>query len=405
MRLFNNYMAPTDTVTEPSGITKDGILDILNTDEPADDLLTETKLAKKEAELEEKEEETEKEELELEGAEEEPEPDEIELVTPVKRKDILKKYPELFKDFPYLEKAMYREQQYTELLPTLDDARELVDKVKGYENFESSLLSGSTEEILKTVRDTDKQAFNSIVDNYLPTLAKVDQQAYYHVAGNIIKNTIVAMVREGTNLNNDKLKEAAVLINQFVFGSSDFQAPTDYGPKKQDNGESEKLQTERQEFIRERFESVRDDLHSKTQNSIKATIAAHIDPKGMMTDYVKKTATKDALEQVESLIQDDTRFKNLLDKLWEKAFTNKFNKASIDAIRSAYLNKAKTLLPSAIQQSRNTALKGLGKRVTEDREEPTRKGPVTVGRATANTSGSKTEIKKGEKTLDYFMRD
>ena len=37
-------------------------------------------------------------------------------MTPVRRKEILAKYPKLFKDFPYLEKAYYREQQFTEVL-------------------------------------------------------------------------------------------------------------------------------------------------------------------------------------------------------------------------------------------------------------------------------------------------
>src|SRR5262245_51212983 len=58
-------------------------------------------------------------EQELQG----PTDEQLELVTPVRRREILKKYPNLFKDFPYLEKAYYREQQFTELLPTIEDAR------------------------------------------------------------------------------------------------------------------------------------------------------------------------------------------------------------------------------------------------------------------------------------------
>src|SRR6185436_17783046 len=70
-------------------------------------------------------------EKELEG----PTDEQLELVTPVARREILKKYPTLFKDFPYLEKAYYREQQFTELLPTIDDAKQAVAKSETLDKF------------------------------------------------------------------------------------------------------------------------------------------------------------------------------------------------------------------------------------------------------------------------------
>ena len=39
----------------------------------------------------------------------------------------------------------------------------------------------------------------------------------------------------------------------------------------------------------------------------------------------------------------------------------KFDKESTDRIKSAYLSKAKTLLPSVIKKARNDALRGLGR--------------------------------------------
>ena len=66
-----------------------------------------------------------------------------------------------------------------------------------------------------------QEAFNKIADNYLPALRKVDQKAYYHVLGNVIKDTIVTMVREGRALGDQgaPLQAAANVLNQFVFGS------------------------------------------------------------------------------------------------------------------------------------------------------------------------------------------
>jgi len=344
-------------------------------------------------------EEPEEDELEEILAETEP-PDEekLELTTPVRRKEILAKYPTLFKDFPYLEKAYYREQQYTEILPSLDDAKLAVEKAQTLDNFEKELLTGSPESILKAVKENDTEAYNKLVDNYLPSLAKVDQQAFHHVVGNVIKQTIIGMYQESKNTQNEALANAAIVLNQFVFGTSTFAPPSQLA--KPESPEKSEVQTERMKFIQERFETVRDDLATKTTNTLKATIEQNIDPRDSMTDYVRRNAARDALETLNDLIDKDTRFRTILDKLWEKAFQSNFNKDSIDRIRSAYFSKAKTLLPTVIKQARNSALKGLGKQT----DSVDRRGPIPPGKTT--TQGSRSpQLKSGMSTLDFFMQD
>src|SRR4030095_17039531 len=82
----------------------------------------------------ETEEEPEEDELE-ELVEELAEPDEskLQLVTPVRRKEILKKYPNVFKDFPYLEAAYYRDRQFTEVFSDLDNAKEALGKAESFD--------------------------------------------------------------------------------------------------------------------------------------------------------------------------------------------------------------------------------------------------------------------------------
>src|SRR6187399_1594582 len=95
-------------------------------------LIQEIKMSKKQDEEEGEEDgEKSKEDDELKEIEEEldgPKEEDLELMTPVRRREILAKYPKLFKDFPYLEKAYYREQQFTEVYPTIQDARAAHEK-------------------------------------------------------------------------------------------------------------------------------------------------------------------------------------------------------------------------------------------------------------------------------------
>ncbi len=346
-----------------------------------------------------------KEDEELEIDDEEVKLDDLDAVEDVPRKEILAKYPKIFKDFPQLEKAYYREQKYAELLPTLDDAKDAVERSEQYGKFEAVLLSGDTESILNSVKSADVKAFNKIVDDYLPTLQKVDQGAYFHVIGTVAKNIVVAMARQGKEIEDENLSAAAVIMNQFLFGKKEFEAPKEFGPKP--NKSDDSVDNERVQFHQERFDSALEDLTTTSQNIVKSTIAKHIDPKDSMTDYVRNTAIERAVADVDRAIAGDARFKAVIDKLWEKASRSNFKRDALADIKKAYLNKAKTLLRPIIQKHRSEALKGLGKRDNSEREEIEKKGPVKMGRSGgANNSTKETaEIPKNKSTLDIMMED
>jgi hypothetical protein len=62
----------------------------------------------------------------------------------------------------------------------------------------------------------------------------------------------------------------------------------------------------------------------------------------------------------------DARFSSIMDKLWEKSAKDNFSEESKTAIRRALLAKAKSLLEPVVKSSRNTALKGMGRKSTAD---------------------------------------
>jgi len=395
---------PNDTNTEVAEL--DTLTELLKDEEEAtpEEEITEEEPEDKEEKEEDKEEaegeEKEEKEIKIVGEEDE---ELVELKVPVSKKKILAKYPNLFKDFPYLETAYYADQSYKEIFPTLEDAKEAQERAGILSNFESNLLSGDSTKLLQSVREADPNAFNKIVDNYLPTLAKVDQNAFNHVVGNVVKNTIVAMAQEARNSNNEDLNKAAILLNQFVFGTSNFKPPTNLA-KTEVDGEKSEVNKERQQFYAERFNIARDDLSGKLQNTLRATIDLNIDPKNAMPQYIKKHATSDTMDLLDKAIKGDKQFYVMYDKLWEQALKQNFSRESVNMIRSAYLAKAKTVLPQIIGKVRNDALRGLSKRAqSTEKQETNKKGPLPVGESRKSTG--KLEIPKGMKTLDYLMKD
>jgi len=352
-------------------------------------------------------------EKELEDDLEEPDEDELELIAPVRRKEILAKYPTIFKEFPALEKAYYREQKYAELLPTIEDAKTAVERSEILDEFEADLTSGSTENILKAVKDNDNNAFVKIVDNYLPALHKVDEGAYYHIIGNIVKHTIIQMVSDGKSAESQELIDAARIVNEYVFGTKQFTHPTRLSKesdKPEDNQKEVELQEREQEIVERQFNSAKDDVITKLDKTISGTVDKYIDPRGSMSPYVKKNAVREVNDLLEKSISEDKRFMDVYDRLWERATQNNFNAESMDRIRTAYLSKAKTQLPAIIKSVRNEALRASGKR---DNDEKDKKGPLPVGKTRGSAPSSKSTkpseqakgIPRGMSSLDYLNSD
>ena len=158
-------------------------------------------------------------------------------------------------------------------------------------------------------------------------MRNVDEQAYFHVLGNTIKHTVKAMAQEARNSQNEQLQAAAVLLNQFVFGTSQWTEPQNLSKetKPEDKSKEQEISEREQRFVRQQFDATRTDLNTRVNNTLKNTIQAHIDPKKSMSDYVRRNAERDALEQLTELISGDKRFAALTDKLWEKAYSDGFS--------------------------------------------------------------------------------
>jgi len=425
-------------------LSKQDILEILNKDdvddkeviplkdkEDKDDKKTEKEEGEDDKEADEdsekdKDEEDNEEDEDLKALEdelEEPDEEKLELSTPTSRREILKKYPKIFKDFPYLETAYYREQAFTKLLPTIEDAKEAVDKSQTLDKFESDLSEGNTELVLRAVKENNPKAYNKLIDNYLTTLNKIDDKAYHHVLGNVMKHTIMAMVQEARTSGSEPLEQAATVLNQFIFGSSKFTAPEklskDNDKTSEDSDKENKLTERERAFARQQYDTANEEVSNRVNKAYKATIEANIDPKNSMSEYVKRTASREALEELESLIRKDTRFKSLVDKLWENSFKNGHNADSIAKIRKAFISKAQTLLPLVIRKARNEALKGMGKRVSKDKDDDSRqekdesnKGEGSRRRNEPNKGGeshrrndSGSKVPDGMSTLQYLMSE
>lgn len=374
-----------------------------------------TSTSKEKEEADEDEDEDEKSlEEELEEELEEPKDEELELNdVQHTRKEILAKYPNLFKEFPGLQAAYYRERRYSEILPTLEDAHAAVEKSSMLDNYGHDLANGSIESILRDTKTANTEAFSQIADNYLEDLFKVDKDAYYHVIGNNIKAVIEHAVTSAKSKGDDNLREAARILYEFTFGTDKWIPPQKLGKISEKNDKEEELTRKEQELEQRRINEYIEDLDTKISNSIKGTIDKFIDTNEEMTPYIRSKAISDVQDELEDTMKKDNRFMGILQKLHERAIEDDFSKESTDRIKSAMFSKAKLLLPDIIKKIRRQALTGQGKKV-QSSEERDRKGPLPVGqhrRSTTPTNSAKTNsekaksIPRGMSTLEFLNQD
>lgn len=385
-------------------LTQDSILNILNSHDESEEQVDKENEPVAEEEYKDdilKDDNDDKEQKEDDDQEEDEEVDPVErdLHTPVKRQEILKAYPDIFKKFPSIESSIYRDKQFTEVFPTPEDAKEASEDAKAFQQFSDNLLNGDPSSLLQSLKDTKPEALQNVANNFIDSLMKVSPETGDAFIENIIARVLNYAHSEGKNRNIEVLQQAASVLNQFIFNSTELRQPKQNAPK--NDTESEKLRAEREEFQQQKFNDAKESLDTKITNVIKSTVINNIDQTNVMTDYVRKVAVNEVMDNLEKALQSDSRFVSTLERLWEQAAKENFSKESIDRINKATTSKAKTLLPQLIKKSRNAALKGLGKKVVEEKVEPeTRKG--------SNINPQK-DVKSKDiskmSTLDFLMRD
>jgi hypothetical protein len=313
--------------------------EVLNDDTGDDEVEKDPKVEKEEGEGEEDKEEEEKEEKEEEVTHNE-----------LSIKALKEAFPELLKKFPDLKDSIFREREYTKIFGSVEDATEAQEKAQLLDQIAETTLQGDPTQLFSSLQKND--ALEEFAVNFLPHLYKANEKVFYKITDDIMARALNAANSHATKRSDKNLTLAVKYISTYIFNSEEVPKA---GVRKEVSPERQELENEREKDRQAKYTETEDFVHSVTRNRLDKSIREGLDPDESMSDFVKGALVDKIIEDVGSIIEKDKIFQSQMISLWKRASKEGFSKDAKSRIITAYLARARRIIPSVRAKIRNEA--------------------------------------------------
>lgn len=345
-----------DTPDDLTGMSDIQILEQQVPDEPAETEETteeETEPTEEDTEGEESSDEDE----EQEEPEEEPEEDNA-GVGQLKVQDVVKKYPNVFKEFPELKQNLFLARQFQELAESPDQVKEAIIQANYFQYFQDKVLQGDAREVLTSIKNSgDAKALTEFASNFLPALHEVDENTFYKISAPILQNALYQAVVEAEQTGTEDLAKAAKWIHRFIFGTTDVKKPEARRTRAPEiDAERQQLLEEKSNWERQRLGEAFYEVSGGIVSDLKKRILKDLDPKNEIQPYVKKKLVDDIIQETGKILSKDPRHNKTMDSLWMRFRDSGMQPNGKTRIRDTYLARAIAVLPGIKSKLRAEAL-------------------------------------------------
>lgn len=330
---------------------------------------------------------------------EEDEEEEVSIEERPRLKEITAKYPKLFKEFPALKDAYFRAAAYSELFPSVEDAREAAEKAETLDGFEATLVGkGSSLELLSSIKDTSPVALARFVDNLLPTLYDFDSKLFYRATEPVTRQLLWSAHQHGLKTGDKNLVASTQHLSNYLFEDADVKPPRKRESAQPPSEEIQRFEHEKKQFAERQRSDFVSDLHSRAGRSLVKLVGEGLDPKNVMTQFTRDAITEKVIDEVGRRLESDSRHMARMKSLYTRAQRAGYPKAMTDQITSAYLSAAKALIPGVRSEMKQKALTGkvTAKKVVGNRQI----AQSGAGSATSNGRGPSAKQVDWTKTTD-----
>lgn len=292
--------------------------------------------------------------------------------------DIKAKYPEIFKQFPELKQVLFREAEYSNLFPTVEEAKRSAGRADLLTNIENDIKEANTAPLLETVKGGGQDYMLKLSQNFLTSLEKIDRPVFIETIKPVLKNLVRNMYSVGKNKNNDQLYNAALIMHEYVFGDYEYEKGYESPLSKKDDPERKQFETEKTEFERKQFESAAKDINFRIDRSIGRIVERSLEKVDNLTPFLKNSITEKITKKIYDTLAKDQRHQATMKSHWSTAAQQGYAEDSKARAITAFLARAKSIIPAIRNEVLKEAFsKGQDRQPVARRPAPSGKIPPT----------------------------
>lgn len=265
---------------------------------------------------------------------------------------IKEKYPDLAKDKDFRE-LYFRDKAYTEVFPTVADAKSAFEKAEQLDAVDATLVSGDVDTIFATLKP---EVLNGIADRILPALYNSDQRAFARAARPLINNVLHLVLDKANREGDDNLRKSIRNISRALTGNPDLPNRDNGTPDPQIEAERNRLQEERRGLYIQQERNFLGNCDKAVMKKLETIAVEGIDPKGQFTNFTRQAILERTLRDVQHAMLSDPKLRTRLQQMHRLAARSGFPDEYRARIISASLERAKQLIPVFRDKHRRAAL-------------------------------------------------
>ena len=259
---------------------------------------------------------------------------------------VKKLYPDLFKKIPYFRDMYFSDEKFRQHIADPEQAEEFVTKASHFDRLEGSLMRGDPEVLLTELKEGSGEAFKKVVNNFLPSLRKLDPSLYTELTLPVIEELLYhageyAKAR-GESPEGKNLMRSAEWLADFVFQNGG-KIPDIKGRGKGEKHPAEiELERERERRNTELRTAAVTDVNGRIDKSLEGMVREGLGDG--LNNFAKSAVIDRTLTEFINTLKGDKAFQMKLDSLWKAARAAGFSEAAKAQISNAYVMKGRQMI-------------------------------------------------------------
>lgn len=257
-------------------------------------------------------------------------------------KDIKAKYPTIFKEFPSLRTSFFRDKEFSNIFPTIEDAKNAEENSQFYTNFSSDILEGNGDKFVSALEDVGD--LGTFGQKFFDNLEKKDPALHFQIVSPYLDQVVKSFYNYGSKHGSEDIKNAAEFLADYLFGDNNYA-------KSESKVSGIRLEPKNPELERER-QSYRDrqssDFQTRSLSDLGNKLTLEINkgfPEGI-SEKTKKMIADEVFRTMDMTLGQDKAHMSFMNSLWKKAADEGYTQEASSRIHNAYLERAKKVISS-----------------------------------------------------------